>query len=234
MGVGAILLAAGSATRLGGDGDKIYVPIAGRPLLAYPLEAFAEAPSVTHIVVVDRAAYRDRTEVVVEAYGGGKVFAVVAGGAHRQASESAGLDALQPLVEAGDIDVIAIHDSARPLVPVDLIERLAAAARLHGGAVPGLPVGSMAAEVDGGAVRLIAPGSLVRMQTPQVYAAGALLAAYRASAAAGDAPAVDTAEVMERHSSAVTVVEPGDERNLKVTYAADLAECERLARSWDI
>ncbi len=228
MGAGVLLLAAGSGTRLGGDTAKAHTMVAGRPLLAYSLATFAAAPSISHVVVVDRPADREVSAAIAAAHGDGKVVAIVAGGDHRQASEIAGLAALESWVVAGEVDVVAVHDAARPLVTVDLVERLVGAARRHGGAVPGLAVAGPVVTVVGGAVRRARAGSLVRMQTPQAFAAGPFLAAYRA---AGDVPAVDTAQVMERHSEVVIAVEPGDESNLKVTYPADLATCERLLRS---
>jgi 2-C-methyl-D-erythritol 4-phosphate cytidylyltransferase len=219
----AVVLAGGSGTRLGAEGNKVYLPLAGRPLLAWSLGAFAAAPAVGRLVLVARAADRSlaaeavrATDVPVE---------VVDGGATRHDSEWAALCLLGPAIRAGDVDVVAIHDGGRPLVTQRLIADAVAAAREYGAAVPGVPLTGVA-DRDLTPV----PGTLVRVQTPQAFRADLLLAAYE-KADADCFTGTDTAACVERYAGVPVRCIPGDPRNVKVTYRPDLALAERLLRS---
>jgi 2-C-methyl-D-erythritol 4-phosphate cytidylyltransferase len=156
----------------------------------------------------------------------------VLGGASRQDSERAGLEAIAPGIESGHVDVVAIHDSARPFVTTDLIARVVASARRVGGAVPALRLGDgIYRQMPGG--QLVAQArDLYRVQTPQAFRAGPLLRAYRSAWQQGFT-GVDTAETVARYTDLDIVAEAGDTGNLKVTYAADLATAERIAAERD-
>lgn len=222
----AVVLAGGSGSRVGAAGNKVYLPVAGRPLLSWALAAFAAAPSVRRLVLVARPAdldlargAADRVEADVE---------IVPGGATRHGSEWAALCRLAPAIRAGGLAVVAIHDGARPLASCRLIEATVEAARVHGAAVPGVPL------LDAGTVdpRLGVcpepPGRrLVRVQTPQAFRAEALLESYEQAERDGFT-GTDTASCVERYSGLRVHCLPGDPRNLKVTYRADLALAEQL------
>jgi 2-C-methyl-D-erythritol 4-phosphate cytidylyltransferase len=214
----AAVLAGGSGTRLGGEGNKVYLPLAGRPLLAWSLTAFAQAPSVGRLVLVTRPA--DRPYAQQAAHGIG--VEVVDGGAARHDSEWAALRLLAPAIRAGEVDVVAVHDGARPVVSRTLIEAAIAAARAHGAAVPGVPI----TEVTTADLTPV-DGTLVRVQTPQAFRADLLLEAYTRADADGFA-GTDTAACVERYAGIAVHCIPGDPRNLKVTYRPDLALAERL------
>jgi 2-C-methyl-D-erythritol 4-phosphate cytidylyltransferase len=218
----AVVLAGGSGTRLGAEGNKVYLPLAGQPLLAWSLEAFARAPGIGRLVLVTRPA--DRGQAEQAARGVDRPVEIVDGGVARHDSEWAALRLLAPAIEAGEIDVVAIHDGARPLVTQRLIADALAAAREHGAAVPGVPLSGVAG-------RDLTPvgGTLVRVQTPQAFRADLLLAAYT-KADADCFTGTDTAACVERYAGIPVHCIPGDPRNVKVTYRPDLALAERLLR----
>jgi 2-C-methyl-D-erythritol 4-phosphate cytidylyltransferase len=216
----AVVLAGGSGSRLGAEGNKVYLPLAGRPLLAWSIEAFAAAPGVGRLVLVTRPADRSLAAEAVRTAGGR--VEVVDGGATRHDSEWAALRLLAPAIRAGELDVVAIHDGARPIVTQRLIAEVVAAAREHGAAVPGVPLTGVA-DRDLNPV----PGTLVRVQTPQAFRADLLLAAYE-RADADCFTGTDTAACVERYAGVPVHCIPGDPCNVKVTYRPDLTLAERL------
>lgn len=231
----AVLLAGGSGTRLRHGENKVYLPLGGRPLMAWSLEAFDRSPLIDRLVLVVRGDDLDRARAVVDAVGPTKLEQIVTGGTTRQASEYAGVEALADGIRSGEIELVCIHDVARPFVTQALVQRVVGAARRTGGAVPGLPLpGPLLLRADdGGSARALIPtGDLRRVQTPQAFHAGALLDAYRDAASAG-APSADTSETMERHSDVEVAFVRGDPDNVKLTYAVDLVEAERTAVTWD-
>src|SRR5918993_4079063 len=222
----AVVLAGGSGSRVGAAGNKVYLPVAGRPLLSWAVAAFAAAPSVRRLVLVARP--EDRAEARAAADRTGAVVEIVAGGATRHGSEWAALRHLAPAVRAGELAVVAIHDGARPLAGCELIEATLAAARLHGAAVPGVPL-TDAGTVDPACGGCVQPAArrLVRVQTPQAFRAAELLAAYEQADRDGFT-GTDTAACVERYAGLRVHCLPGDPRNLKVTYRADLELAARL------
>lgn len=231
MATAAVLLAGGSGTRLERSDNKAYVAVGGRPLLGWSLETLSASPLVDAIVVVTRPADRPRLEALL-AVAGTPVRGLVDGGPTRQASEAAGLAVLGDDIAAGAVDLVLVHDAARPFVSHALVARVVTRARAVGGALPGLPLeGPVVRETPGGLARAVAGGDLRRVQTPQAFAAGPLIAAHRAATAAGLA-GDDTAAVVERFADVPTDVVRGDPCNVKVTYARDLALAERIATRW--
>lgn len=223
-------MAGGSGTRMGMAGNKVYLPLGGRPALSRPVGVLAACDEVAAIVLVIRPEDEADARAVADAVGAGKVAAVVPGGATRHGSEQAGLAAVQALVDDGlDVELIAIHDGARPFLTAALLGALLDAAREVGGAVPVLGFDEpIVRVVDGGPPEPVDASDLVRVQTPQVFAADVLLAAYGAARSDGF-DGVDTAEVVERYAVLDVAAVPGDPRNLKVTTAADVAVAEDLA-----
>lgn len=214
----AIVLAGGSGRRAALGHNKALQQVGGRPLVAWSIEAFTG--EVDRIVVVARPADR----VAIADAIGSMVAAVVDGGPTRQASERAGLAAIDAA------DVVAIHDAARPLVGVELIRRVLAAARDGAAAVPALerpvPVAHWDAP-DGAAVLhdalLVDRSGLVGVQTPQAAPTEVLRAAFAAADRSDAGAATDTVEPILRHCPEVAVVAvPGDLRNLKVTWPTDV------------
>lgn len=221
----AIVLAGGSGTRLGADGNKVYLPLAGRRLVSWALEAFADVRSVRRLVLIVRPADQELAEEIVDREVRARVE-IVPGGPSRHHSEYNALVHLGPAIRAGEIDVVAIHDGARPLAGRRLIADTIEAAGVHGAAVPGVPLEDAAVPHSGGLAEP-ADRRLVRVQTPQAFRAGPLLLAYECAARDGFA-GTDTAACMERYGGLPVHCLPGDPRNIKVTYPQDLFLAERL------
>ncbi len=214
-----IVAAAGSGLRLGADLPKALVPLAGRPLVAWSVDAL-RAGGVAEIVVAVPAEQRDAFAAALPAD-----VRLVDGGASRTASVRAGLDA----ATAG-ADVVLVHDAARPLTPPDVVRRvLAALADGHPAVVPVLPVVDTTVVVDeGGAVVQTVPrATLRRVQTPQGFDRATLAAAY--ATLAPDADYTDDAAVVGAGGVPVVTVD-GDERAAKVTVPHDLATAESRVR----
>jgi 2-C-methyl-D-erythritol 4-phosphate cytidylyltransferase len=203
-----IVVGGGSSARFGAD--KLMVDVGDRPLIAHTIDAVVGLVDVC--VVVCRAE-------VAEAFAAMRAdVIVVVGGATRTQSEMAGLAAV------GDIDLIGIHDAARPLVKPEMINRLFEAAESSGGAVPLVSYEQLV--IDKKTHRAV-PG-VFGAQTPQVFRGGELKVAYvRADEEGFDGH--DTVEVMERFSDVQIAAVTGDPDNLKVTYPGDL---DRVRAAW--
>jgi 2-C-methyl-D-erythritol 4-phosphate cytidylyltransferase len=225
-----VVLAGGTGSRLGAVADgvpvnKAYLPLAGLPLAAWSLLWAADVDSVGALVLVTRAGDEARAldvaAQVARRRPGAPPVEVVAGGATRHASEAQALHHLRPRVLAGDVDLVAVHDAARPLAGSALLEAVLASAARWGGALPGVPARELIA-LDGPP-----PRDLVRVQTPQAFAARPLLVAFERAAVEG-VEGTDTASTVERYAGVRVHVVPGDERNLKITYQRDLAVAAHL------
>lgn len=229
-----VVVAAGSGTRVGAAVNKVLLPLLGTPVLAWSVRTALTLPDVRRVVLVVRAgeegAVADAVAPHLRVDGAGPEVGVVAGGATRHDSEWAALRVLADDVAAGLVDVVAVHDGARPLAAPGLFGAVLAAAREHGGALPAVPVHAV--------VRRHGPtvgGSLVGVQTPQAFRAPELLAAYRAAQEHGFR-GTDTAACLEwwaaRSSTPLRIAAvPSTPRNLKVTYPEDLTLAARLVEA---
>jgi 2-C-methyl-D-erythritol 4-phosphate cytidylyltransferase len=225
-----VVLAGGSGTRLGADRNKVYLPLAGRPVISWSLDWASQVPAIGRVVMVVRPEDGELAAEAVAAAGLAAEVEIVAGGTTRHRSEQNALDHLRPDIEAGAIDVVAIHDGARPLSGAVLLAEIVAAAAEHGGAVPTLPEDTAWPVDDEGRLRPPAAGiSLHRVQTPQAFRAGPLLEVYDAATRAG-AEGTDTSAAFEGRDDVRVVSVASHPDNLKVTFAADLGRAERLLR----
>jgi 2-C-methyl-D-erythritol 4-phosphate cytidylyltransferase len=230
--IAVVVLAGGSGLRVGRDRNKAYLPLGGRTAVGISLRTMAAAtrPGLRRFVLVVRSDDLDlagRTldeelphpPVPVE---------LVAGGASRHASEERALRHLEPAIRDGELDLVLIHDAARPMCSPELVATLVRTAAERGGAVPGLVADDLAAVgADGTLVPLV--GRHVRIQTPQVFAAAPLLAAYHQAAEAGF-EGTDTAACLERFSPLTVAYVAGEEQNFKITYPHDLLIADELLR----
>ena len=230
--VGLLVVAAGRGVRLGGDRPKQYLSCAGRPLIVHTLEALAASfPFATIVVVIhadDRALYEEAAARLT-ASATAALRAPAIGGASRQQSVLAGLEALAP----EEPDIVLIHDAARPFPSADLVARAIDAAERHGAAAPGTAMSDTVKQVDvDGRVLATPPRSTLRaVQTPQAFRFPLILAAHRRAAAAGVGDLTDDVAVAEWAGSPAYVFE-GDPANIKVTTMQDLEAVEaRLAAS---
>lgn len=227
----AVVLAGGAGTRLGlpGGRNKVYVPIGGLPMLAWSLRTLDGVVVPRGLVVVVRSGDESEAAVAIDSAELERRPEVVAGGETRTGSEAAGIAALRQVVDEEDVEVVLLHDGARPFASRGLIRRLAVAARTHGVAVPGLspPVGTVEVGPDG-AVTLADRDHLRRVQTPQAVRTKDLLDAFDLAAQRG-VEGVDTAEVVTRCGGPSGVVVPGEEDNVKVTTPEDLTLAAEIA-----
>lgn len=191
--------------------DKLWADLGGRPLIEWSVNA-VRLVHPGELVVVSRGPQDDRLrQLAPEAR-------LVPGGSRRRDSVAAG-------VAATSLPWVAIHDAARPLVEAGLFGRGLAAARHTGAAVPVIPVNDTIKVREGEfVVRTLSRASLVAVQTPQVFRRDLLVQVFGAD----DADATDEAALVEAAGYTVAVF-GGDERNMKVTTAFDLALARLLA-----
>lgn len=220
-GVWAVLAAAGTGERLGGDRPKAFANLGGRVLLAESLERLERSDWIDAIVIVAPVGWEEPAILLAEELSAGKVNACVPGGATRAESVRAGVAEVPD-----DAAVILVHDAARPFLPDEVIERvLTVLGEGWDGAVPGLRVADTIkrAGSDGGVVETLERDGLVAVQTPQAFVAATLKRAFASFTQA----APDCAALVEAAGGRVRVVD-GDPRLVKVTTAADLELVERL------
>jgi 2-C-methyl-D-erythritol 4-phosphate cytidylyltransferase/2-C-methyl-D-erythritol 2,4-cyclodiphosphate synthase len=215
MRIAAILVAAGTGSRFGAEMPKQFLMLGGMPVIRHA--ALALLDHVTWLQPVGEAA------PIAAALQGLAHRPPVAGGATRQASVAAGLEALVPLAP----DIVLIHDAARPLIPPGTVAAVLAALDRAPGAIPAMPVADTLKRGAGGMIAETVPrAGLFRAQTPQGFRFPILLALHRAAAgAAGGAAATDDAALLEQAGEAVALV-PGAEDNIKLTYPEDTVRLE--------
>jgi 2-C-methyl-D-erythritol 4-phosphate cytidylyltransferase/2-C-methyl-D-erythritol 2,4-cyclodiphosphate synthase len=214
----ALVVAAGSGSRAGGEMPKQYRVLAGRPLLAHALDHL-DHPGIDAVQVVIGAG---QEAAYAAAIGDRPLPAPVIGGATRQQSVRNGLE----LLSAGDAERVLIHDAARPFLPAPVIDRLLGALDDHEGAVPVLDVVDTLARRDGDLGEAVPRDGLVRVQTPQAFHLDAIAWAH---AQWSGPDATDDAQVARAAGLAIATV-PGDAALEKLTYDADFARAgDRLA-----
>ena len=216
---GAVIVAAGSASRMGGI-DKVMAPLGGEPMILRTVRTFQNCDAIREIVVVTRL---DLIEKLTESCAGfDKVRAVVVGGADRPASVQAGLNALSKQVR-----LVAVQDGARPLITDAVIDRTVRAAHTYGAAAPAVPVKDTIKVVKGGIVRATPDRSTLQaIQTPQVFDLTILKGALKKAVKKG-VTITDDCSAVELLGMSVKIVE-GDEKNLKVTTPPDLKIAQLL------
>ena len=216
---GAVIVAAGSASRMGGI-DKVMAPLGGEPMILRTVRTFQNCGAIKEIVIVTR---EDLILPITELCGGfDKVRAVVRGGDSRQASVKLGLSAFTDKME-----LAAVHDGARPLVSQAVIDRTVRAAHTYGGAAPVVSVKDTIKVFEGGFIASTPDRETLRaVQTPQVFDLDLLRGALEKADKDG-AAVTDDCSAVERLGLKIRLVE-GEERNLKVTTPMDLKIAEML------
>jgi 2-C-methyl-D-erythritol 4-phosphate cytidylyltransferase len=222
-----VVLAAGLGTRVGADGNKAYLPLAGRSMVAWSLSAVAQIGEIARTVLVYRRGEFDLARETVAVELPDTAVELVEGGDSRHASEFNVLRYLTDDIESGAIDVVLIHDAARPLASHDMFVTALSLAREFGGAIPALTIPDVVRRGPAGAESI--GGGLVRVQTPQAFRAQPLLRAYRAAAVDGF-EGTDTSSCIEKYTDEQVRTFPGAAGNLKVTYAQDVAIAARLLK----
>jgi 2-C-methyl-D-erythritol 4-phosphate cytidylyltransferase len=227
MAVG-VVLAAGMGTRVGADGNKAYLPLAGRSMVSWSVRAVSETPEIDRTVLAFRRGERPIAERMLADEVPWAAVELVEGGDSRHGSELNVLAHLAADIESGAVDVVLIHDAARPLAGSELMRAAVATAREFGGAIPGLAPGEVLREGEDGSLTRV-DGALARVQTPQAFRAAPLLAAYRAAVAVGF-DGSDSSACVQRFSDVVVLVFDGAATNFKVTFPHDIDVAARLLR----
>ncbi|HQT88583.1 MAG TPA: 2-C-methyl-D-erythritol 4-phosphate cytidylyltransferase [Acidiphilium sp.] len=218
----ALVVAGGRGQRFGGPVPKQYRLLGDRSILARTVAALQAHPQIDRVQVV---IHRDDRALYEAAVAGLDLAEPVLGGASRQDSVRAGLEA----IAAWSPELVLIHDSVRPLVAAAVISGVIAALETGPAAMAGVPVADTLKRVAEGVVtETVERQGLWRAQTPQGFRFAGILAAHRALAASGR-EMTDDGMIAEAAGMAVAMV-PGDERNFKITTEADLRLAELLVR----
>lgn len=229
MTVAAIVPAAGRGERLGPGQPKALRTLGGVPMLVHAVRALSRARLVDLVVVAAPADGVGAVQALLDLHDAGADVRVVAGGAERQESVALALEALPD-----DVDVVLVHDAARPLAPSELVDAVAAAVIAgHPAVVPGLPVTDTVKYVRDAqspeVASLTVPRSELRaIETPQGFDRSVLLKAHASTAAnVGLPPGADDAELVERLGLPVVVI-PGSAEAFKIVHPLDLVLAEAV------
>jgi len=217
-----VILAGGSGSRVGAETNKVLLPLGDTTVLGQSVLTALGVPDLERLVIVVREGDEDGVREAVSPLLGDREVLLVPGGATRHASEWHALQALADDVDGGRLDVVAVHDGARPLAGTALFEETLAAAREHGGALPVVDLPGLL----GRDLRRVTGGP-AGVQTPQAFRAAPLLEAHRRAATDGF-ESTDTAACFERYSDLPVVAVHGGAGNLKVTFPEDLVVAESL------
>ena len=222
MNVHVLIPAAGAGRRMGGDTNKQYLLLAGRPILAHTISLFENHPAVSGITLVAPSEeIKFCQDDIVTPYGFSKVSQIVAGGKERQDSVRNGLRACSAAAD----DIVLIHDGVRPLLPSKLINTVIATVAAQGAALVAVPAkDTIKVVVDGRVKQTPDRSTLWQAQTPQAFRYELIASAHEKAYKEGY-QATDDAQLAEWAGHPVAVVE-GDYRNLKITTPEDLLLAE--------
>ena len=223
----AIVLAAGEGRRIGGNTSKIFLPLAGRPLVLRTLDRVFAARTVENVVLVTAAHEIARCETLLSSDDAlrGCPCELQVGGATRQQSAKRGLEKI-----GSDTDIVVIHDGARPFVSGGLIDRCVEFAADKGAVVVGLPVSDTIKVVSQDRHILSTPerSSLWEIQTPQVFQRALIVEAHEQAERKG-IEVTDDAMLIERLRKRVYIID-GERTNFKITVPEDVWLAETLIR----
>jgi len=225
--VTAVVLAAGEGRRIGGNTSKIFLPLAGRPLVLRTLDRVFSARTVENVVLVIAAHEIARCETLLGSDDAlrGCSWQLQVGGATRQQSAKRGLEKI-----GSDTDIVVIHDGARPFVSGGLIDRCVEFAADKGAVVVGLPVSDTIKIVSQDRHILSTPerSSLWEVQTPQVFQRALIVEAHEQAERKG-IEVTDDAMLVERLGKPVYIID-GERTNFKITVPENVWLAETLIR----
>lgn len=212
----AIIVAGGKGRRIGQD--KLYVPLRGKPIIFYTIEAIlALVPSIILVVSEERLNWWKENNRY-------RIKKIVVGGKERQDSVHQGLKSLNE-----NIELVLIHDGARPFVSKELIERVILSAKEYKAVVPGVKSKATVKTVkDGWAINTLNREYVWLIQTPQCFERELIVKSYEKAYNEGFY-GTDCASIVEKGGFKIKVI-PGDERNIKITTQFDLELANFLAR----
>lgn len=223
----AILLAGGTGSRAGFDRPKQFLELSGRMVIEYSIMAFEESPLIDEIAVVVHPQYNELIGNAVRCNNWQKVKRILPGGAERYDSS---LSAIRAYADE-DVNLI-FHDAARPLLPQEVIRSVCQALKSYDAVGVGIASVDTIMEVkDQRITRVPVRSDIQRMQTPQAFSIQTITEAYRKALADPEFRATDDCGVVLKYlpDTPIHVVE-GDECLMKLTYADDLDNLERLVR----
>jgi len=221
--VTAIVLAAGKGSRMNSDVPKQYLTLLGKPVLFYSLNAFEESDVDEIILVTGSGEQEYCKKEIVEKYQFNKVTHIVEGGAERYHSVHNGL------LSAKDVEYVLIHDGARPLISVEVINKAIENVKKTDACVVGMPVKDTIQIVDNdGAIESTPDRRRTWIaQTPQCFSFELALSSYNKAIESRDASITDDAMVVRKYGNASVMMLEGGYENIKVTTPEDIpmAEC---------
>lgn len=225
MNVIALIPAAGSGKRMGGDRSKQYLEIGGRPILVHTLQIFDRCEKVSEVCLIvpeDDCAYACE---VLDEMRFMKPVKVISGGRERQDSVRNGLDSIY------GCDIVMVHDGVRPFVTEDILNRCIDETQICGATVLGVPVKDTIKSVDedGNVIETLERKRLWQAQTPQTFKYDLLKEAFR-KAYEDSFYGTDEAMLVERLGHKVKVID-GDYRNIKITTPEDMIIAEAILRA---
>lgn len=224
--VTAIVLAAGKGSRMQNTIPKQYLPLAGKPVLFYPLCAFAESKADAIVVVTGEGEEEFCRNEIIKRYGINKIECIITGGKERYDSVYKGL------LAAKGADYVLIHDGARPLISVATIDKAIEEVKQRGACVVGMPVkDTIQLAAEDASITETPPRSMTWMaQTPQCFSYAIIESSYRKAQKANDTSLTDDAMAVRKYSNALVYLIEGSYHNIKVTTPEDIAIAETLLR----
>jgi 2-C-methyl-D-erythritol 4-phosphate cytidylyltransferase/2-C-methyl-D-erythritol 2,4-cyclodiphosphate synthase len=216
----AIIVAAGSGSRLGGKVPKQFLPLGGKPVLRWSVEVMLRCNNIADVIIIAPPDSVEQTGALLPA--NPRLRVIPGSPISRTESVRAGLNTLSAAPPAK----VLIHDAARPGLTLDVLEELLTALDTASAACPALPVSDALKDTSAGGIRSVPRDSLVRVQTPQAFRWDAITSAYAATTDA----AVDDLALVEAHGAKIMLT-PGREALMKITYPEDLAVVEKLIAS---
>jgi len=221
----AVIVAAGSSQRFGAEKPKQFLEILGKPIIVHTLLRFESCPAIDEIILVLPAERLENFAEIAERHCIKKLHKIIAGGETRAESVLNGFNS----IEQSNVEVVAVHDGARPLVSVDEITEVVAKAKQTGGACLVLSVTDTIKEVAGGKItKTIDRRCLKRALTPQAFRYEILKRAFAENSV--DENATDECFLVEKLGFEIAFVE-GSAKNIKITYPEDQIIAEFFLRA---
>jgi len=221
----AVIVAAGQGTRMGGEHNKLLLPLGTRTILEFSIETFLKHPGIRKIFLTVSSQDRHIFEKIVP-----QEVVLVKGGKRRQDSVHNAL--LKIIQEQQFPELVLVHDGARPFCSARLIDRILDAAYEHGAAIPVLPLMDTIRRVTEEKTEVVERDELFAVQTPQGFLLEQLLYASM-QITANKWTVTDDASMIENAGGRITTVE-GDPQNLKITTPADLERADWILKSTNL
>lgn len=222
----ASILAAGSGRRMGSSLPKQFLDLNGKPLIAHTIECFQRHPGIDEIIVVTAKEHFDKMEEIKETYHFSKLTQCIEGGSERYLSSCNAVRAC-----ANDNDNLLLHDAARPHVSIELLDKILKALEEYRAVAVGIPASDTIYQTDGQQHITAVPQrkSLWLAQTPQSFRLGTIRQAFAlAEQDPTFVPTDDISLVVKYLPNETIKLITGDIRNLKITYAEDLARLQQM------